>query len=134
LLYTSARYQPNEPKWRILLPTSELLFPDADADNRTENLKQIRAKLVARVAGLFGNIFYQGCFELSRSFYYGGVGDNPNHRAEIISGDYIDLRPDLDAGALGKGEKPKANTKAISCLKPLRACNRRTALMGTSPH
>ena len=93
LFYTSARYTDATPRWRILLPTSEPL-PPAD-----------RAKLVARVNGLYGGVFSPESFTLSQSYYYGAVGKNPNHRAVVTEGDYVDLRPDLDAGALGKTGK-----------------------------
>jgi ABC-type uncharacterized transport system substrate-binding protein len=93
LFYTSARYSDATPRWRMLLPTSEPL-PPAD-----------RAKLVARVNGLYGGVFSPESFTLSQSYYYGAVGKNPNHRAVITEGDYVDLRPDLDAGAIGKNGK-----------------------------
>jgi hypothetical protein len=98
LVYTSPSYTVAAPRWRILLPTSHDL-PPAE-----------RTKLVARVHGLFGGIFSQESFTLSQSYYYGSVNRNPSHRAEYYSGDYIDERVDLDAGAIGKDEKEKANT------------------------
>jgi hypothetical protein len=90
LLYTTASYTAATPKWRILLPTSKSLPPEE------------RAKLVARVNGLYGDIFDQASFTLSQAYYFGCVGDNPEHRAVITEGDYIDLRHDLDAGAISK--------------------------------
>jgi hypothetical protein len=90
LFYTSPSYTEPEPKWRILLPTSKPLPPDE------------RAKLVARVNGLYGGIFAPESFNLSLSYYFGRVNNNPGHRAVIVDGDYIDLRDDLEAGALYK--------------------------------
>ena len=90
ILYTTASYTEATPKWRILLPTSTSLKPEE------------RAKLVARVNGLYGDIFDQASFTLSQAYYFGCVGDNPEHRAVITEGDYIDLRDDLDAGAISK--------------------------------
>ena len=119
LVYTSARYTLDAPKWRLLL-----LPPER------------RAALVARVNGLFGGIFDQASFTLSQAYYYGGVGDNPSHRAEVVEGDYIDRRNDLDAGALGKGEKPKASSKADrlydygESTKPVRGFDGHLALLG----
>ena len=124
LVYTSARYAPEAPKWRLLLPTSEALPP------------QRRAALVARINGLFGGVFDQASFTLSQSYYYGGLADNPSHRAEVVEGDYIDQRDDLDAGALGKGEKPAAVSKADRLydagenMQPIHGFEGHLALMG----
>jgi AAA domain len=90
LLYTSASYTNATPKWRILLPTSKPLRPEK------------RARPVARVNGLYGGIFAQESFTLSQAYYFGSVNHNPEHRAVITEGDFIDLREDLDAGAIGK--------------------------------
>ena len=110
LVYTSARYQPETPKWRLLLPLSRLIAPERgemDDDAWDELMTAKRAKLVARVNGLFGGVFDPASFTLSQSFYYGGVGENPSHRAVVVEGEYIDQRDDLDDGALGKGEEPR---------------------------
>ena len=88
LFYTSANYSDATPKWRILLPTSKSLPPGE------------RAKLVGRVNGLYGGIFAQESFTLSQAYYFGSVNHNPEHRAVITEGDFIDLREDLDAGAI----------------------------------
>jgi hypothetical protein len=85
LIYTSPRHTPKAPRWRVLLPTSHTL-------PHTE-----RAKLVGRVNDRFGNIFAPESFTLSQSYYYGMALDNPSpdHRAEIIQGQMIDvLTPD----------------------------------------
>ena len=66
-----------------------------------------KKKLVARVNGLFGGVFDGACFTLSLSYYFGGVGENPSHRAVVVEGEYIDQRGDLDAGALYKKKKQK---------------------------
>ncbi len=99
LLYTSASYSEAKPKWRIVLPTSKPLLPGE------------RLKLVARVNGLFGGIFDGASFTLSQSYYFGSVGRNPAHRVEVTAGDYVDLRDDLDAGAIYKnGATGERNT------------------------
>ncbi len=100
LLYTSANYKPDAPKWRLLLPASQL----SDNDKRK--------KWVARANGLFGGIFDPASFTLSQAFYYGGVAKNPSHRAVVIEGDYIDQRGDLDVGAIfkkGNGKDDEAD-------------------------
>ena len=91
LLYTSPSHSASAPKWRVILPTSQDLPPSE------------REKLVARVNGIFGGILAAESFTISQSFYYGTVNGNPDHRAVVTEGDYIDLRgADLDAGARGK--------------------------------
>ena len=95
LLYTSPSYTDEQPKWRVILPTSQQL-PPAE-----------RGRLLARINGVLGGVASIESFTLSQSYYYGSVNNNPAHRAELIDGDYIDLRNDLDAGALGKQGKKK---------------------------
>ena len=82
-------------RWRILLPTSNNLPPD------------MRAMLVARVNGLFGGKLAPESFVLSQAYLYGSVNGNPAHRVEVIDGDFIDLRSDLDPGAIGKSPTDK---------------------------
>ena len=57
--------------------------------------------LVARLNGILGGILAPESFTLSQSYYYGSVNKSAEHRAVIIEGDYIDLRADLDNGAIG---------------------------------
>ncbi len=73
-----------------MLPTSRPLDPKE------------RAKLVARVNGVLGGIIAGESFTLSQSFYFGSINGNPDHRAELTDGDFVDLRADLDAGAIDK--------------------------------
>ena len=84
LLYTSPSHEPDKPKWRVLLPTSKLLPPTQ------------RAELAKAVNAAFGGIFAPESFALSQSYFYGRVGDNPHHRAEIIGGEFVDLHKNLD--------------------------------------
>jgi hypothetical protein len=102
LVYTSPSHTSAKPRWRIVLPTSRDLPPVE------------RKKLVARVNGLFGGIFAGESFTLSQAYFFGAVNGNPEHKAEIVEGDFIDLRNDLDAGALGKGKKPKQAARGLS--------------------
>ena len=55
---------------------------------------------------LYGGIFDPASFTLSQSYYYGSINNNPAHRAVVTEGDCIDLRADLDAGALNKEGAP----------------------------
>ena len=93
LVFTSPNYRTDAPKWRVLLPTSTEL-PPAE-----------RAVLMGRLNGVLGGVLAGESFVLSQPFYFGSVNNNPDHRAVLIDGDFIDRRPDLDAGALGKQGK-----------------------------
>jgi hypothetical protein len=102
LVYTSPSHTAAAPRWRLLLPTSADLPPTA------------RAWMAARVNGVLGGVIAPESFTLSQAYYYGKVGSNPDHRAEIVSGDFIDTRDDLEANACGVVEagerKPNAKT------------------------
>jgi putative DNA primase/helicase len=89
LLYTSPSHSKDKPRLRVLCPTSRDLPPGE------------RAKLVARLNGIFGGVFAPESFTLSQSYYFGSVKRNAAHRAVIVAGDCIDLRDDLDASAIG---------------------------------
>ena len=91
LIYTSPRHSSARPRWRVLLPTSQ------------ERAPAERKKLVARINGVFDGALAPESFVLSQSYYFGSVNGNPEHRAVIVEGDYIDQRADLDAGACDKG-------------------------------
>ena len=90
LLYTSPSHTPVAPRWRALLPCSHVMAPTS------------RVRLVSRLNGLFHGAFAPESFTLSQAYFFGSVGANPHHRAEIVMGYCIDLRDDLDAGAMGK--------------------------------
>jgi hypothetical protein len=98
LIYTSPNHSPERPRWRILCPTSCDLPP------------QERGKLLNRLNGLFCGGFSGESWTLSQSYYFGRVGGNPAHTAECFDGEYIDLRHDLDAGAIGKQDNSKAKS------------------------
>ena len=114
IIYTSPSYIPGtKERWRVLLPTSGPLAPGS------------RTGLVARLNGVVGGMLAPTeSFTLSQSFYYGSVNGNPNHQVRILDGDFIDQRPDLDAGAIFKG-KTVGGTRIIG-----RVC-RRTEAFGT---
>ena len=102
LVYTSPSHRPDAPRWRVLCPTSRDLPPGE------------RAHLVSRLNGVFGGIFSVESWTLSQAYYFGSVAGNPAHRVELIDGAPIDLRDDLDAGALGKpGSRPAAAREAV---------------------
>jgi len=91
LSYTSPSHTADKPRWRILAPTSQLL-PPAE-----------RAHLVARLNGALkaklsaDKIAAVESFTLSQAYFYGWLMNKPglDHHAEVIEGDFIDLRDDL---------------------------------------
>ena len=90
LLYTSPSYRPaTKERWRILVPLSQNHPPET------------REKLVARINGLFGGKIAPESFVLSQAYLFGHV-DNPDHRVEVVDGDFLDLRDDLYAGSIFK--------------------------------
>ena len=90
LLYTSPSHTPMKPRWRALLPCSHVMPPTP------------RVRLVSRLNGLFDGALAPESFTLSQAYFFGSVGTNPHHCAELVVGYCIDLRDDLDAGAIGK--------------------------------
>ena len=83
LVYTTPTHTIERPRWRYLLPTSKTL-----------PIKQ-RKLLAARVNGWWGgDMFNAESFVLSQSYYYGKAMDNPapDHRVEIIDGQFVDLQ------------------------------------------
>jgi putative DNA primase/helicase len=87
LIYTSPSHTPSAPRWRLLLPLS-----------KTEPDVGMHPRLVARINGLFGNIFASESFTLSQSYFYGQSKDNPDRKPQalVIDGDFVDLRSDLE--------------------------------------
>lgn len=95
ILYTSPSHTPQAPRWRVLCPTSVAMPPSE------------RARLLARINGLFVGALSRESWTLSQSYYYGAVGSAPHHTVIAVEGRAIDLADDLDAGAVGKPEAPK---------------------------
>lgn len=89
LIYTTPSHTRDTPRWRVLCPTSRELPPSE------------RAKLVARVNGVLGGVAGRESFTLSQAYYYGSVGSGRDHRVDVVEGDFIDVRDDLDAAATG---------------------------------
>lgn len=91
LVYTSPSHNRAAPRWRIVAPTSQTHPPHE------------RAKLVARLNGALKaqlgsrTVAASESFVLSQAYYFGYVMNKPggDHRAEVVDGDYIDLRDDL---------------------------------------
>ena len=104
ILYTSPSHTEDTPRWRILCPTSKQLPPSE------------RAKLVARVNGLFVGALAGESFTLSQSYFFGSISANPSHEVVAVEGRAIDLASELDDGAVGRPQKealpPRADVPA----------------------
>jgi len=90
LLYTSPSWTVEKPRWRVICPLSAELPPDQ------------RDRLMAWLNGLYGGIFAAESWALSQSYYVGRVNGGAAPLVAIIEGTCIDLRGDLDTGAIGK--------------------------------
>jgi hypothetical protein len=88
LLYTSPSHKEGKPRWRIIFPLSVYI----------DNPKVRHEVLVAMINGLFNSQIAPESFTLSQAYYFGSVNNNPDHRCEIVDGDFLDLRDDLFAG------------------------------------
>jgi hypothetical protein len=93
ILYTSPSHTAAKPRWRILCPTS---VPHPPAE---------RSRFLARVNGLFAGALSAESFTLSQSYYYGRVGDAPDHEVVAVDGGHIDHADHLDAQAVGRPGK-----------------------------
>jgi hypothetical protein len=71
LLYSTPSSTPEKPHYRVLCPLSGIYYGPPDA------LRDLRAKLVARVNGLLGGIVAGESFALSQSYYFGNVEGRP---------------------------------------------------------
>jgi Virulence-associated protein E/Primase C terminal 2 (PriCT-2) len=101
--YTSPSYQKvTKERWRFIFPLSK--------DNPPER----HEILVAYVNGIFGGKLAPESFVLSQSYYFGSV-NNPEHRVEVIDGQFLDLADRLFAGRMfkdGGKEEPKSKPRA----------------------
>jgi hypothetical protein len=109
LFYTSPSHKEGVPRWRVVFPLSR----------HEGNPKARHEALVAMVNGLFTGQLAPESFTLSQSYYYGKVGDNPDHRVEIVDGDFLNIRDDLfagriykDGGALPRAEQSQSKSKS----------------------
>ncbi len=102
LLYTSPNHTPEKPRWRVLCPVSKEPPPDQ------------RRHLVSRLNGVLDYILAKESWKLSQSYYYGSIDGEPVCQVELIDGDYIDQRADLDAGAAENLAPTSTHTEATN--------------------
>jgi len=108
VIYTSPSHTEDAPRWRVLCPLSR----DYDATDR--------ASFIARLNGVFRGALSDESHTLSQSYYYGSVKRSPSHRVEIVDGDYLDRREDLDASAVGR---PKSVPPVVRDAAPRAAAS-----------
>jgi hypothetical protein len=108
LVYTSPSHTVAKPRWRVVAPTSDSWSPAQ------------HARLVARINGVLGGVLSGESFTLSQPYYYGKINGNAAHRAEYTGGDYINLRFDLDAGAIYKKSKRKISNRQLTDVAGIR--------------
>lgn len=68
-----------------------------------------RERMVARVNGLLGAALDDACFNLSQSFFFGGITGRPTVKTWLSDGRYLDTASDLDANAKGRHGRAKAD-------------------------
>lgn len=95
LVATSPSHRDDAPRCRLLLPCSRVLSP------------KDRGRMVSRVAGILPDELAPESWTLSQAYFLGRVTGATAHRVIEVDGDYVDLRPDLDATAKQKPAPPK---------------------------
>ena len=123
LVYTSPSCTEAKPRWRVVAPTSRDL-PKGE-----------HTKLMSRINGVLGGALTGESFVLSQSYFFGGVEGNPPPRCEYTTGEYIDLRDDLDVGAIGKPKRKQEAEPGNSKREgdDVRGFEAHLALMGDGP-
>lgn len=106
LIHTSPSHgQPGKGhRWRVLCPFSGPLHPEE------------RERHVARLNGVLGGVLASESFDLSRSYFIGGIeGKEPE--TFLVDGEHIDGRADLDAGAIhARTSEPKGKPVNIDMV------------------
>lgn len=67
-----------------------------------------RERMVARVNGVLGGALDDTSFNLSQSFFFGGINGRPAVKTWLSDGRYLETASDLDAGAIGRRGRAKA--------------------------
>jgi len=113
LIYTTPSHYlgGNGPRWRVICVFSKPLDPIA------------RAGHVARLNGILKGVLAKESFAVSQAFFAGKVEGGKSVQSFLIEGDFIDLRPDLDAGAIQKagGEAGASALDEKAALRAIKA-------------
>jgi hypothetical protein len=102
VVYTSPSHTDAAPRWRILCP---LAIPIG---------AEQRARMVARLNGLFVGALARESFTASQAYYYGFIQGATDHCVVAIDGRALDLADELDAQAVGRPERPTAQAQPIA--------------------
>jgi len=90
VIYTSPSHTDAAPRWRILCPLAISIGPEQ------------RARMVARLNGLFVGALARESFTASQAYYYGFIQGATDHSVVAIDGRALDLADELDAQAVGR--------------------------------
>jgi hypothetical protein len=90
MVYTTPSHSASAPRWRVVAPLYEAQ-PVAEYE-----------RLVSRLNGVLGGALARESWTVTQAYFFGFVKNTPDQDSKILSGDFIDLRADLDAGAIGK--------------------------------
>jgi hypothetical protein len=102
LVYTSPSHTEARPRWRVIAPTSDSWSPAQ------------HSCLIARLNGVLGGVLAPESFTLSQPYYFGKLNGNSAYCAKYTTGDFINLRFDLDAGAIYKKSKSKIDNLQLT--------------------
>lgn len=95
VVYETPSSSAEKPRWRILAPLSRPTSPDE------------HRKLTARLNGVLGGIAAPESFVPSQSYYYGAVDGAAEKFVYVVEGDFLDLRPELDAKAIDSNKRQR---------------------------
>lgn len=124
VLYTSPRYTPEKPRWRVLCPFSRAIIGQ-EGNESTDRLLPKHSMYVSWLNGVWAP---EGCFgaeswTASQSYYFGNANANPDFRVEVIDGMPLDLHSDLALRMVGKpggaARKPGRPRLAVNNGEPV---------------
>ena len=106
LLHETPSSMPEQPRWRALCWVSQGYAGD------TAELRELRARWVARINGVLGGILAGESFTLSQPYFIGGIEGKPPIKVFTTAGSRIDLRDDLDAGAIHENRQGSSGKRS----------------------
>jgi hypothetical protein len=111
VIYTSPSHTDAAPRWRILCPLAIPIGPEQ------------RARMVARLNGLFVGALARESFTASQAYYYGFIQGATDHCVVAIDGRALDLADELDAQAVGRPERHTAPQAQPIAPRPVSPSN-----------
>lgn len=107
IIYTSPSHTVEAPRWRILCPLAVAIGPEQ------------RARMVARLNGLFVGALARESFTASQAYYFGFIHGASDHSVVAIDGRALDLADELDAQAVGRPERHAAPAQPVAPRQPI---------------